>query len=214
MTLTVSCVQKRSEVFNIVALRDPTSEGGRAEGVNLYGHQLCIRGCAKLLGASAKKLFKYRKLAGAGQSCPLDGRMRRAGPGSKPFKRPEARDAVFEFLTELYVKCAEPMPDLQFRDGQGERCQTSAGPRRRPRKGERPRIRQKRDPPLTDKHELRLLPPGTYTDYHRMFQAKWPHTKATLKLFCKAACSGLASCKVHLYCSLARALREAFHGTL
>lgn len=84
LTLTVSCVQKRSEVFNIVALRDPTSEGGRAEGVNLYGHQLCIRGCAKLLGASAKKLFKYRKLAGAGQSCPLDGRSAELGLAPSP----------------------------------------------------------------------------------------------------------------------------------
>ncbi len=170
-----------------MALRDPSSEVGRDEGVNLFGHPLCIRGCGKLLGTSAKKLFKYRKLAGAGQACPLDGRMRRAGPGSKPFKRPDAREAIFEFLTELYVKCAEPLPDLQIHDGQGERYQTSAGQRGRARKGKRPRLQKKRDPPLTEKHELRLIPPGTFSDYHRMFQAKWPHTKATLKLFCKAA---------------------------
>ena len=155
--------------------------------MTLYGHPICIRGCGKILGVSAKKLFKYRQLARGGHSCPLDGRTRRAGPGSKPFKRPEAREEIFQFLTELWVKCSEPMPDLKACSE--KRCQTSSTPGCRARTGKRPRQLRKRDKPgLNQKtsHELRLLPPGSYSDYHRMFVAKHPTAKISLKLFCRA----------------------------
>ena len=178
------------KVFNIVALRDPISEGFAVEGANLYGHHVCVRGVGKLLGVAAKKLFKYRKLARGGQSCPLDGRTRRAGPGSKPWKRPEAREQIFQYLTELWVKCSEPMPDLQMCPEQGERRQTSATPRLKARTGKRPRRLKKRSKPGQEqksRHELRLLPPGTYSDYYRMFVAKHPLTRSSLKLFCRAS---------------------------
>ena len=177
-----------SEVFNIVALRDPiTVPGDIRDGGNLLGHHLCVRGLAKILGVGAKKVFSYRKVAALGQPCPLDGRLAKASCQIKAPKKAHARQLIHDFLTEIYIKHSEPMPDVQ---GQHEgRFQTNKALRFRVRKGKRPRKIKKRDTPLTENtaKELRLLPPGNYTEYLRLFEGKHPDCKVSLKLFMRAA---------------------------
>lgn len=173
---------------------DPISRGGGdcdKCAVNLFGNSLCVRGCGKLLGISAKRLFKFRKAWKANQPCPLDGRLSKVNAARRPSKKPYVREKIFGFLTEMYVKYSEPMPDVQSRHHgpASSRCQTDKPVRFRLRKGKRPRRAKKRDPELTEEssHQLRLLPPGSFVDYHRMFLARHPDCRASFKMFTRAA---------------------------
>lgn len=155
--------------------------------VNLFGHGLCTRGLGKLLNVSARRLWKFRKAIRQKEPCPLDGRLSKVSSGTKCPKKPNERELIFDFLTQLHQQCSEPMPEIVARAGAGG-CQMTGSSR----KGKRPRRKHKRDEPLSVEgvKDLRLLPPGSYTDYYRMFRAKNPECKVSFKLFTKATWLG------------------------
>lgn len=120
--------------------------------------------------------------------CPVDGRCvmkpRRTGDCAGSSRK---RQLIHDFLYSLYVKVSENLPEVVTdRPSQVRSCKILQFKKGR---GKRPRLRKKRDPkPLRDgnAHQLRQLPPGTYSDYLRMFRAQHADEKVTLGLFCSA----------------------------
>ena len=112
----------------------------------------------------------------------LHGRLREAGLPHKYGKGAQShkREKIHDFLMECYIKHAEPMPEVHTNPG--TRQQTDRPARFRVRKGKRPRRFFKRDEKLDGEaaQNLRLLPPGSYSDYHR------PLCQVSLKLFTRA----------------------------
>ena len=98
----------------------------------------------------------------------------------------QKREAVVAFLEKLYVTVSEPMPEAQ---GPIHGDRRMAFQRRR---GRRPKLASKlyRNEATPD---MRLPPPGTFTDYHRMFRANHD-LKVSLKLFNRVAWLILAPC--------------------
>ncbi|CAK9011591.1 Modification methylase ScrFIA [Durusdinium trenchii] len=105
-----------------------------------------------------------------------------------------ARGRVVEYLTHLYHKVAEPMPELinpsQLKVGQvGHATYTGAKARVNPvrKRGKRPRSLVKRDDPseVQDVSDMRVLPPSTIQDYHELCRAENPDVTISRKLFCK-----------------------------
>ena len=92
------------------------------------------------------------------------------------------RERVTEYLNEIYHTLAESMPELN--------------PEREIRKdavtfrsvvGKRPK-HAARDSRGKDKSGLRLLPPGTFTDYLRLLNSRLePEERVSLKLFSKVS---------------------------
>lgn len=155
--------------------------------MTLMGHRLCLRGLAKILGIGSSRLQRFRKAASEKGVCPLDGRLRESGLKRKYRPQSHARQLIHDFLMDLYVKHSEPMPELH--EHSGGRLQTSKVLRIRVRKGKRPRRFVKRDDKLTPatSSKLRLLAPGSYSDYYRLFRARNALVRAGFKLFLRAA---------------------------
>lgn len=105
------------------------------------------------------------------------------------------RVLVAEFLEEIYNTIAEPLPerhgggdDSVNRGGKNENDDRRPKPRLcfRKHRGRRPKVvaqagRKK------DKTNLRMLPPGTYSDYLNLLKTRHPDRRISLKLFCSVA---------------------------
>ena len=125
-----------------------------------------------------------------GEPCPLDGRLKEATHTVRGAKldrvNTKKRELIFDFLTRIYVKHSEPMPEIQTDD----RKQTNQKLRFRKARGKRPKRDQKRNDKLdeTAMKGLRMLPPGSYSDYLKLFHSEHPDTTVTFKLFTRDPC--------------------------
>lgn len=129
--------------------------------------------------------------AGKLEAPPMD--MRLIGRGKKFADRGVGykRQRIHDYLHSLYIKVTESLPEVAAGPDTGEDDPTPEPLLRfrRPR-GKRPRIEQKQD----SKEErcagqaLRYLPPGTYSDYHKLFMSENPEMACGLKLFMRAPC--------------------------
>ena len=153
---------------------------------------VCQSAFRRLVGLGPARFDKLRKAALKGEGAPLD---RRTFPRKLLCKRKdsiERRSAVTEFLSELYNTLSEPMPEANstlkrkadFAFGKGDGQVLPHPMRFRRHRGRRPRMAAKnhrgKDKPL-----LRLLPPGSFSDYLTMFHTKQPqYSNLSLKLFC------------------------------
>ena len=157
----------------------------RTGGFLLFGHRICLKAMARLIGIGSSRLMRLRKAFLAGETCPLDGRTKRASVDGKKVDRNQSykRELIHDFLNELWVQVSEPMPEVNA--NHGGRQQTNKALKFRSRKGKRPRRDKKRDDQL-DEHgvqSLRLLPPGSYKEYLNLFLSKNPLVKVSYKLF-------------------------------
>jgi len=191
--LVVIIIPHHLEVFQIAAQRDPVADplpGFQAEygRLRLFGKRVCLGALSNLLGIGTKRLRRLRSAASAGEECPLDGRLRKARP-DYPRARlrgmSEKRALIFDFLTEMYIKNAEPAPECSSDAPRAVRFRNAC------RRGKRPRREQKKD--LAESWDaetaksLRLLPAGTYTDYLKLFKAKNPEVTVSFKLFTRVS---------------------------
>lgn len=113
---------------------------------------------------------------------PVDGRfVSRAGQ-----KWSENKTLVHEFLEEIYHTLSEPAPEASE--------SLSSHPsalRFRKRRGRAPKLAllqrklkaKKKADGKAPQTQMRLLPPGTFTDYLALLQARHPHRKISLKRF-------------------------------
>ncbi|CAL1153220.1 unnamed protein product [Cladocopium goreaui] len=141
---------------------------------------VCQHAFRKLLGLGAGRYSKLTRALTAGR-VPLDGRCRpRADDGSNPVSS-RKRSIVVEFLEELVHTVAEPMPEAAGKQKgvDGQELQPAAKFRRL--RGRRPGQRFRRFPVVTDEQGkvpesqvMRLLPPGSFSDYHRLLLSKHP----------------------------------------
>ena len=164
------------------------------KGRVILDRAVCQYSFRKLLGLGATRFSKLVTSVTVGRPAPLDGRCRpRADDGSNPVSALK-RSLIVEILEELVHTVAEPMPEVsgKRKSVDGQELQPAAKFRRL--RGKRPGQRFRRTPVVTDEQGkvpesqvMRLLPPGSYSDYHRLFLAKHPQSRVSLKLFCAAS---------------------------
>ncbi|CAK9104022.1 Modification methylase ScrFIA [Durusdinium trenchii] len=144
----------------------------------LLGHHVCQRAFRQLLGLGASRYTRLKRAARLHEPAPLDGRSlpRRYSFVSQKDSL-DKRSKVVEFLEELWNTVAETMPEA-----------TQLLPTKRKAAGEsqlkplRFRRRGKRLKAAAAEHRgqsvhdlsCRMLPPGSFKDYHRLFLAKHP----------------------------------------
>eukprot|EP00435_Cladocopium_sp_Y103_P050310 s3758_g15.t1 len=189
-----------------VLSRQPDAVTKSRKGHILLGKFVCQNACRRLLQIGSGRYTRLRKCAQSGQAAPLDGRRVRKKMICKHTDSVRKRALITEYLTELYHQVSEPMPEanralqklkdeamaagsLQVCPTEGEIQNDNKTARKslcfRRNRGRRPKLagqvhRGK------DQSQMRLLPPGTYTDYLTMLRARHPEMKLTLKLFVKA----------------------------
>ena len=191
-------------------LSQPVPHGRR--GQMLLGHPVCAHTFRKLLNLGSNRFTRLKAAAVAGEKAPLD---KRSVPQVASFDvrnlaHLQKRELIVEFLEELWQTVSEPMPEASQRsmgkrkkasettsNKTGKRKQatpakasevvedTPRSMRFRRHRGRRPKMaaRWHRG---ADNCEMRVLPPGSFSDYLAVLQAREPHITISLKLFCKA----------------------------
>lgn len=171
--------------------RDPLTDaddGRRGKGsYHFLGRRVCFGGLIKLLGLGSNRAYRLRSAAAKGTECPLDGRLAKVRPlniGLSSHKR----SLIFDFLTNIYLRHSEPAPECSSAGKQPEEKQLQF--RRACRRGKRPRRMKKKDDSEWSPeaaNALRMLPPGSYKDYLRLFHSENPECQVSFKLFTRVA---------------------------
>lgn len=162
---------------------------------SLLGKSICSHAWRRLLGIGSGRFWKLSRAARLQLPVPVDGRFVTRRFGAKVLH--QNRVLVAEFLQEIYNTIAEPLPERH--GGEDDSVNRGTGSKnenndRRPRprlcfrkhRGRRPKVvaqagRKK------DKTDLRMLPPGTYSDYLNLLKTRHPDRRVSLKLFCNVA---------------------------
>ena len=174
----------------------------------LFNRPVCQNAFRRLLGIGSGRYTRLKRAAVTGTAPPLDGRYIK-----KPFIANNScaaakRACIVEFLTELESTLSEPMPEANqstarlrataikvVAEGEagGSQAPATEAPKMKFRRnrGRRPRLagllhRGK------DFSGMRLLPPGSLSDYLSLLHARYPDQKVSLKLFSRAPCFDLA----------------------
>lgn len=171
----------------VLAILKGTSDQPRYAQV-LLGRPVCQQACRRLLGIGSARYTRLKKAASEGLAqAPLDGRK---VSKKKTFQAKTAhlrkRAIIVEFLEELRNSISEPLPEANQNPQLLDEQKRSLTLFRRHR-GRRPRAAGQ----LSrggDRSGLRLLPPGSFTDYLRLLQSRWPDLKISLKLFNHVPC--------------------------
>ena len=186
--------------LEVVELLKDDSTSNRKRQV-LFKKSVCQQAFRSLLGIGSERYTRLKKAAAKGSAAPIDGRTLRRGANQCTQKKSvRKRSLVIEFLTELYHKVSEPMPEAgkllknsqeEIQEVEGDDAEGQDAPgkclqlkRFRRSRGQRPRLaaqlhRGKIQP------NVRVLPPGTFTDYLAMLKARHPSESFSLKFFTK-----------------------------
>lgn len=159
-------------------------ESGSRRSLVLLGQRVCQVAWRKLLGCGTGRFRRLRKSGLAGVKPPQDLRFLTKRGCHFDAKKRAKRASVVAFLTQLYQKVSEPMPETC---GQQRGATKMAFQRRR---GRRPReaLRLHRGKQTAGEPGVyKLLPPGTFTDYHKMYSAD-TEEPVSFKLFTKVPC--------------------------
>ena len=179
----VPCACALAQVCNMLRT-EKVQEGPHAQVI--LGRPVCRQAFCRLLGIGHGRFQKLK--ASSSKGVPLvDGRFVRKVASSKVHCN---RVLVHEFLEELYQTLSEPMPEAS-------EATTVKNLGFRRRKGKRPRIasrQSKMSKGDKKKHQMRFLPPGSFTDYLHMLQARHPDHRISLKLFSSEPCLGITYC--------------------
>ena len=164
-------------------LRDSVDSSGR-HGQSLLGNPVCQRAFRKLLGIGSGRFTRLKKSVAAGmEMAPLDGRRIERTKRHNTPKNVSKRAIVYDFLEELRNSISEPLPEAN------QSRQDAAGGKKGLMSFRRHRGRRPRSAAASsrggDRSSMRLLPPGTFSDYLRVLQSRHPNTKFSLKLFNK-----------------------------
>eukprot|EP00435_Cladocopium_sp_Y103_P032938 s2370_g8.t1 len=155
--------------------------------LSLLGRPVCAHSFRQLLGIGATRFQRLRRCALSDDPLPVDGRCRPREHDSSNLEASRKRSLVVDFLEEIYHSMSEPMPeaDKQFGPDQDHPEYVMPKMRFRRNRGKNPGKRSRDKALKTEKLQdtpVRLLPPGTVTEYLAMLQAKYPAEKFTLKL--------------------------------
>ena len=156
----------------------------------LLGRPVCQHSFRQLLGIGSKRFAKCKRSASLGVDLPVDGRKRPRHHDSTNAESMRKRGLVVDFLEELYQCVSEPMPEAYQsfdvkHDGESSPFYVMPKMRFRRNRSKMPGkiYREKAARRLKDT-PVRLLPPGSLTEYMGFLQAKHPEEKFSLKLLC------------------------------
>lgn len=157
------------------------SETARAS-LSFLGHTMCRQALRRLLGLGSKRWRRLLQCAKDKTEAPMDGRSLSRKHAHPDGDKSMNRQLCLEFLAELYETLSEPMPEVKGR----LRCPKLQAFHRRP--GKRPKRPQafpgSSSQQMDDNLEsMRVLPPGSFTDYLSMLQTRYPERRISLKLF-------------------------------
>ena len=180
--------------------------GRDQEKANDIGEMCMSARLPETFGDRCRPLRTAKKAAMADTTPPLDGRKVKKPLLCRNRVSIQKRSLVVNFLTELWHTVSEPMPtankhydvkDSKLKNrkrgidaletGGKESAAVKGKLRFRRTRGRRPSqvVAANRG---KDVSQLRLLPPGSYSDYLKLFHVKNPGAQISLKLFVKAAC--------------------------
>lgn len=190
LRLQIGNLSKQDFDNKLVELLQVRSVSGR-KGQVILTKPVCQHAFRSLLGIGSNRYARLKKAAAAGVAAPLDGRTLRRGRNVCDQKHSiRKRSLVIEFLTELYNTVSEPMPeagkvvlDKVRRDGDEESSSKPLELKKfRRSRGRRPRLAAQLH--RGNIHpDIRVLPPGSFTDYLAMLKARHPTEKFSLKFF-------------------------------
>ena len=169
---------------------------------SLLGKSICGHAWRHLLGIGSGRFLKLNRAARLQLPVPVDGRFVARRYGGKAHQN---RVLVAEFLAEVYNTIAEPLPERHGgEDDSANRADKNENDDQRPKPRLRFRKHRGRRPKVVaqagrkkDKTDLRMLPPGTYSDYLNLLKTRHPDRRISLKLFCNVA-GRLKQGSVHL----------------
>lgn len=150
----------------------------------LFEIPVCCHAWRRLVGVGQSRFQKIKACVAQDLPIPRDGRF---VAKKNSFKRNTAkRELCVEFLEEIYQTIAEVLPESHAR-GRGDVKDDKDDEIPRPlnfrkHRGRRPKIASKSRGQCNRKL-LRLLPPGSFTDYLNSLRARHPGMKLSLKLF-------------------------------
>ena len=179
----------------------PPSQSERKRQL-ILGRPVCQHAFKRLLGLGAMRFAKLKKAVATNQRAPVDLRQRPRRDDGSHRESIRKRGLIAEFLEEILHTMAEPMPevgkkrkgledavlpDMKFRRAHGKVpskqkralglkvVSSSSKPALEALPGQAPPV------------AMKLLPPGTFTDYLRLLQDKRTCERFSLKLFLKVA---------------------------
>ncbi|CAL1139077.1 unnamed protein product [Cladocopium goreaui] len=182
LRLRLSRLEKHDADNEVLALLKEAGDQFRC-AQKLLGRPVCQRAFRRLLGIGSMRYTRLKKAGSEGLAqAPLDGRK---VSKKNTFKSNTAylrkRAIMVEFLEEMRNSISEPLPEANQNPKLLDEQKRSLTLFRRHR-GRRPRGASQWSRG-GDRSSLRLLPPGSFTDYLRLLQSRWPDLKISLKLF-------------------------------
>ena len=148
---------------------------------HLVGKPICARGFQKLLGLGSGRFDGLKKALKNGWEAPWDGRfVQRTRLNLISKKHASKRASVVEFLEELLQTVSEPMPEAWKKQ-----VDVPKEMRLRKPKGRKPmRLVAQRASQGKDTSGMRLLPPGTFSEYLHLLNSRLTfEERVTLKTF-------------------------------
>ena len=194
LRLQMGKLSKQDFDNKVVELLKVQSDSGRKQQVILT-QPVCQHAFRTLLGIGSDRYARLKKAANQGVAAPLDGRTVRRGKNVCSQKKSvRKRSLVIEYLTELYNTVSEPMPEAckilnklkTESETQGEASSSKPLELKKFRRsrGRRPRLAAQLHRGNI-RPDMRVLPPGTFTDYLVMLKARHPTEKFSMKFFTK-----------------------------
>ena len=140
----------------------------------------------RLLALGPNRMVKLDAAATKGEEPPMDGRFVPQGRIFRTTRRAAGkREIVIQYLEEPYQTVAEAMPERKIDD---QAAPSNPSLRFRRSRGRRPRLAAQQSR-LKHKGDLRMLPPGSFSDYLGMLNVRQPEQqKITLKMFSRDSC--------------------------
>lgn len=171
------------EVYDLIRDGRESASGSCLQA--LLGVPICAHAFRRLLGIGQGRYEKLKRPVQERRPVPHDGRyVSRANEFKTPSK---SRQLVVEYLEELYHTVAEVLPESH--GSLSKQGQAPPKPMRfRRHRGRAPKIGKWSRARNGDKSnaKLRLLPPGSYSDYLNILTARHPDVKISHKLFASA----------------------------
>lgn len=159
----------------------------------ILGHKVCQVAFKKILGLGSGRFARLNQAARAGLNAPEDGRTLPKKLLLVSQKRSlQKRSCVVEFLEHIYNTMSEPMPEAKdcLKRKFAHEIEIEASKKPVPKKmqfrrlrGKRPKAARNLNRGHKDASALRVLPPGTFSEYLELLRAKYPGETFSLKLF-------------------------------
>lgn len=165
---------------------------------SLFGIALCPHAFRRLVGLGQARFQKLKKCVKLGQPPPRDGRF---VPRRNTFKKAsESRQLCVDYLEEIYNTLAEVLPESHGPQTANPLEEKLPRPLRfRKHRGRQPKIATRQHTESSRK-ALRLLPPGTFSDYLNLLRIRHPQRVISLKLF-----SQVTMMQLECFCYLTKA---------